>query len=86
MHIAVLGGSTAVIDDLHLKGVPFDVKNSAGETPLDLADHQESYREAIERQGAEGDPDKLKKIVRQTTVSGAVRKLLAQNVQQTGAR
>jgi hypothetical protein len=32
------------------------MKNSAGETPLDLADHQERYREAIERQSAEAIP------------------------------
>ena len=63
MHIAALGGSTPVIEYLYSKGVPLDPKNSAGETPLDLADHQERYREAIERQGAEGDPEKLKKIV-----------------------
>ena len=75
LHIAVLGGSTAVIEYLHSKGVPLDAKNSAGETPLDLADHQERYREAIERQGAEGDPEKLKKVVRQTVVSDAIRKL-----------
>jgi hypothetical protein len=36
--------------DRHSKGVPLDAKNSAGETPLALADHQECYREAIDRQ------------------------------------
>lgn len=76
LHIAALGGSTAVIEYLHSKGVPLDVKNSAGETPLDLADHQERYREAIERQGAEGDVEKLKKVVRQTVVTDAIRKLI----------
>lgn len=87
MHVAVLGGSTAVIEYLHSKGVPIDAKNSAGETPLALADHQERYREAIERQGAEGDADKLKTIVRKTTVSDAIRKLLNGGVQQqTSAR
>jgi ankyrin repeat protein len=76
LHIAALGGSTAVIEFLHAKGARLDLKNSAGETPLDLADHQERYREAIERQSAEGDPEKLKKVVRQTVVSDAIRKLL----------
>jgi hypothetical protein len=75
MHIAVLGGSPAVIEFLHSKGVPLDAKNSAGETPLGLADHQERYREAIERQDAEGDPEKLKKVERKTVVSTAIRKL-----------
>lgn len=74
-HIAVLGGSTEVIEFLHSQGAPLNVKNSAGETPFDLADHQERYREAIERQGAEGDADKLKTIVRKRTVSDFVAKL-----------
>jgi len=86
MHIAVLGGSTAVIDYLHSKGVPLDRKNSAGETPLDLADHQERYREAIERQGAEGDAEQLKKVVRKTELSDAIRKLLNGPSQQASAR
>ena len=83
MHIAVLGGSPAVIEYLHSKGLSLDRKNSAGESPLDLADHQERYREAIERQGAEGDQEKLKKVVRQTTISDVLRKLLAANTGQT---
>jgi ankyrin repeat protein len=77
MHIAVLGGSTEVIEYLHSKGVPLDVKNSAGETALALADHVERYREAIERQSAEGDEEKLKKVVRSTALTDAIRKLLA---------
>jgi uncharacterized protein len=85
LHIAVLGGSTAVIEYLHGKGVPLDAKNSAGETPLALADHQERYREAIDRQSAEGDPDQLKKVVRQTVVSDAIRKLMG-GTQTAGAR
>jgi hypothetical protein len=75
-----------VIEYLHSKGVPLDMKNSAGETPLDLADHQERYREAIERQGAEGDTEKLKKIVRSTALSDAIRKLMTSGVQQTVSR
>lgn len=86
MHIAALGGSTAVIEYLHSKGVPLDLKNSTGETPLDLADHQERYREAIERQSAEGDEEKLKKVVRSTALSDAIRKLLTAKVQQAGTR
>ena len=76
MHIAVLGGSPAVIEFLHSKGVSLDARNSAGETPLALADHQERYREAIERQGAEGDPEQLKKVERKTVVSSVIRKLI----------
>jgi len=86
MHIAVLGGSTEVIEFLHGKAVSLDGRNSAGETPLYLADHQERYREAIERQGAEGDPEQLKKVVRKTVVSDAIRKLLTSSVRQAGLR
>ncbi len=86
MHIAVLGGSTDVIAYLHSKGVPLDLKNSAGETPLALADHQERYHEAIERQGAEGDAEKLQKVVRKTVVSDAIRKLLGPEARQAGVR
>ncbi|HYI94128.1 MAG TPA: ankyrin repeat domain-containing protein [Bryobacteraceae bacterium] len=86
MHLAVLGGSPAVIEYLYSQGVSLDGKNSAGETPLDLADHQERYREAIERQGAEGDPEKLKKVVRPTTISDTIRKLLAATTTQTSGR
>ena len=86
MHIAVLGGSTEVIAYLHSKGVPLDLKNSAGETPLALADHQERYHEAIERQGAEGDAEKLAKVARKTVVSDAIRKLLSPEARQAGIR
>lgn len=76
MHIAALGGSPEVIRFLHQKGARLDLKNSANETPLQLADHQERYHEAIERQGAEGDAEKLKAVVRKTTITGAIRSLL----------
>lgn len=75
MHIAAMGGSGDVVRFLHSKGARIDLKNSAGETPLDLADHQERYREAIQRQGAEGDPEKLAKVKRQTDMTGAFRSL-----------
>jgi hypothetical protein len=45
-----------------------------GETPLDLADHQERYREARDREGAEDKPDR--KVVRDTTTTDAIKKLL----------
>ena len=46
-----------------------------GETPLDLADHQERYREAHAREAAEDDPSR--KVVRETTTTDAIQKLLA---------
>jgi ankyrin repeat protein len=35
-------GAPEVIEYLYSRGVRLDAKNSMGETPLDLADHQES--------------------------------------------
>ncbi len=75
LHIAALGGSPEVIEFLHAKGARLDVKNSADETPLGLADHQERYREAIEKQGAEGDAKKIAVIKRKTAVTDAFKKV-----------
>jgi len=49
--------------------------NAQGETPLDLADSQERYREAIQRQSAEGDQEKLNKVVRKTAGTATLRRL-----------
>ncbi|MDQ6707619.1 MAG: ankyrin repeat domain-containing protein, partial [Acidobacteriota bacterium] len=53
MHIAAGAGSPEVIEYLYSVGVRLDAKNSLGETPLALADHQERYREARAREAAE---------------------------------
>src|SRR5205823_8133264 len=66
MHIAALGGSAPVLEYLYSQGARLDLKNASGETPRDLANHQERYREAIDRQGAEGDATRLKAVVRKT--------------------
>ncbi|MDQ6701524.1 MAG: ankyrin repeat domain-containing protein, partial [Acidobacteriota bacterium] len=73
MHIAAGAGAPAVIEYLHSKGVPLDLKNSMEETPLALADHQERYREARAREAAEDDPKRV--IVRDTSTSDAIKKL-----------
>ncbi|MFN7922544.1 MAG: ankyrin repeat domain-containing protein [Bryobacteraceae bacterium] len=86
MHIAALGGAKEVIEYLYSLGAPIDHKNSLGETPLALADHQERYREAIERQSAEGDVEKLKKVARKTAVSDTFKKLLASGTRGANAR
>jgi hypothetical protein len=64
---------------LYSLGVGLHAKNSMGETPLakrpvDLADHQERYREARDREAAEDKPDR--KVVRDTTTTDAIKKLL----------
>jgi ankyrin repeat protein len=79
MHIAVIAASAAIIEYLRSQGARLDLKNAMGETPLALADHQERYREARQREAAEGDPERLKGVVRQTTITDAIKKLLTPN-------
>jgi len=74
MHIAAGAGAPEVIDYLYAAGVRLDAKNSAGETPLDLADHQERYREARSREAAEDKPDRT--VKRETATTDAIKKLL----------
>ncbi len=77
MHIAVLGGSPLpVMEYLQSQGAPMDLKNSMGETALDLADAHERYREAIERERADGDPEKLRAVVRKTETTDGIKKLM----------
>ncbi|MCC6537036.1 MAG: ankyrin repeat domain-containing protein [Bryobacterales bacterium] len=75
LHLAAIQGLPAMLEFLHSQGVPLDAKNSMGETPLDLADKQERYREAIQRQGADGDVEKLKTIARSTAGTDTLRRL-----------
>jgi ankyrin repeat protein len=74
MHIAAGARASEVIGYLYSLGVRLDAKNSMGETPLDLADHQERYREARDREAAEDKPDR--KVVRDTTTTDEIKKLL----------
>jgi ankyrin repeat protein len=76
MHIAALGGSLPVLEYLYSKGARLDLKNSMGETPLDLADHQERYREAVQREGASDDPKAVRAVVRQTATTDGIKELL----------
>jgi ankyrin repeat/protein kinase domain-containing protein 1 len=75
LHLAAIAGNPPILEFLHSLGAPLDAKNSMGETPLDLADKQERYREAIRRQGAEGDEAQLAKIVRETKGTDALKRL-----------
>jgi ankyrin repeat protein len=74
MHIAAGAAAPEVIEFLYSKGVRLDAKNSMDETPLDLADHQERYREARSREAAEDKPDR--KVARDTSTTDAIKKLL----------
>ena len=77
LHLAAIEGKPELLEFLHSKGAALDAKNAQGETPYDLADRQERYREAIQRQGAEGDPVLLKKVVRRTAGTDTLKKLSA---------
>lgn len=75
LHLAAIEGKPELLEYLHAQGAALEAKNSMGETPLDLADKQERYREAIQRQGAEGDAERLKKIVRRTSGTDTLKRL-----------
>ena len=75
-HIAAGNRTPKVIEFLHSKGAPIDWKNDQGETPFDLADHQERLQEALDRQGTDGDLERLSKVVRKTDTTDAIRKLV----------
>ena len=83
-HIAAGNRSPNVIEYLHSKGAPVDWKNAHGETPFDLADHQERFQEALDRQRTEGDPEQLRKVVRKTDTTDAIRKLLDARTRESG--
>jgi ankyrin repeat protein len=75
MHIAAGARAPEVVEYLFSQGVPLDAKNGSGETPLDLADEQERFREAIAREAAEDKPDRT--VKRDTSTTDAIKKLLA---------
>jgi ankyrin repeat protein len=75
LHLAAIEGKPELIEFLATKGAPLNEKNSLDETPLELADKQERYREAIQRQGADGDQEKLSKITRKTQATTTLKKL-----------
>ena len=84
-HIAAGNKSPETVRFLQARGAEIDRKNAQGETPLDLADHQERFQESLDRQGAEGNPEKLSKVVRSTETTDAIRLLLKASRQPGGA-
>ncbi len=75
LHLAAIEGKPEMLELLYAKGAALDARNAQGETPFDLADKQERYRDAIQRQGADGDAKKLKTIVRKTAGTDTLKKL-----------
>jgi hypothetical protein len=77
LHIAAATLEPDIVAYLSSAGAPIDLKNEQGETPLDLADHQERFRESLDRQNADGDAAKLAAVKRPTQTTDAIKKLLA---------
>jgi ankyrin repeat protein len=82
LHIAGASLDPEIVNYLASAGAPVDLENEQGETPLELADHQERFRESLARQNAEGDVEKIAAVKRSTDTTDAIRKLLDQH---TGA-
>jgi ankyrin repeat protein len=76
MHIAAASLSPDLVDFLYAQGASINLKNSFNETPLDLADRQERVKEAFDRQRADGDPKRLRAVVRSTQTTDAIKRLL----------
>jgi ankyrin repeat protein len=74
LHIAAAAGASQVASFLVERGVPLDVRNDHGETPLQLASDQEVYRYKKQKEGplGMGDPN----AVRSTATSDAIKKAL----------
>ncbi|MEZ5392722.1 MAG: ankyrin repeat domain-containing protein [Bryobacterales bacterium] len=77
LHIAAATLEPDIVAYLAAAGAPLTLENAQGETPLDLADHQERFQESLAKQNAEGDPKKLAAVVRPTKTTDAIKKLLA---------
>ncbi len=84
-HVAAGNRFPELVEYLHSEGAPLDWKNQQGETPLDLADHQERFQEALSRQGTEGDPEKLQAVVRPTETTDVIKRLLAARTGDSGS-
>ena len=77
VHIAAASLLSNIVEYLHSQDAPINWRNEQGETPLDLADHQERFQEAVERQDADGDPKRVSAIVRPTQTTDLIKKILA---------
>jgi uncharacterized protein len=83
MHIAAGAGAPEMVEFLYSAGARLDGKNSMNETPLDLADQQERFREARAREGAEDHPERV--ITRDTGTTSMIKKLLAEPTNRASA-
>ena len=74
LHMAAIAGANYVVGLLAKKGAPVTVKNDHGETPLDLADAQEQFRFAHDKEGALGIG--LSNVKKETQTSDAIKRVL----------
>jgi ankyrin repeat protein len=85
LHIAAATLEPAIVTYLASAGAPVELENEQGETPLDLADHQERFKESLAKQGAEGDPERIAAVKRPTETTDAIKKLLAERTASAGS-
>ena len=76
-HLAAGNKYPELVAYLHAQGAPLHWRNEQGETPLDLADHQERFQEALDRQNTDGDPERLRGVVRKTETTDTIKRLAA---------
>jgi ankyrin repeat protein len=77
LHIAGISGSEWVVEYLAKAGAPLTATNSKGETPLAIADAQERFRDAHDREGPLG-VGIGSEVVRETQTSDAFKRAMGQ--------
>lgn len=86
MHIAAAARANSVIEYLFSQGVPLDLRNAMGETPLKLADDQELFEVARAKEGG-GGPRELGRIIpRDSRTSDTIKRLLAERASSPAAK
>ncbi|HEX3701089.1 MAG TPA: ankyrin repeat domain-containing protein [Phenylobacterium sp.] len=75
LHIAGVSAADWVIPFLAAHGAPVDAKNSLGETPLQLADAEERFRYAHDREGPLGGGIGKEAVRRETQTTDALKKV-----------
>jgi ankyrin repeat protein len=83
LHIAGVSAADWVIPYLAAHGAPLDAKNSLGETPLELADEQERFRYAHDREGPLGGGIGKEKVFRETQTTNALKSVPSQGLAST---
>jgi cytohesin len=80
LHIAGVSAADWVIPFLAEQGAPVDAKNNLGETPLQLADEQERFRYAHDREGPLGGGIGKENVFRETQTTDALKKVSTRGI------